>query len=158
MKRPFFTALICLPVVVLSLSAQAREVTFTTTLARYNGSGAYIAMYITDAQSHYQKTIWVAGKDREYYSHLKGWARGSGKKSAEYDGKTGASISSGRTLTFTQNVEEKWFDAGYQLVIDTAVEDSNSNRGDVVTPLTMSGSGHAVAGSDYVMSFQYDVR
>ena len=142
----------------LSMSAQAREVTFTTQLARYNGSGAYFAIYLLDANDKYQQTIWVAGKERKYYTHLRGWSRASGKKSAEYDGKTGASITSGRSLTVTQNIDDSLIDSGYKIVIDSAVEDGNSNQADISTPLTTAGSGKAVIGSGYLMSLTYDLK
>ena len=142
----------------LSMSAQAREVTFTTQLARYNGSGAYFAIYLLDGNDKYQQTIWVAGKERKYYSHLRGWSRASGKRAAEYDGKTGASITSGRSLTITQNIDDSLIDSGYKIVIDSAVEDGNSNQADVSTSLTTAGSGKAVIGSGYVMSLTYDLK
>jgi len=150
-----FSILSCL---ALSMSAQAREVTFTTQLARYSGSGAYFAIYLLDANNKYQQTIWVAGKKRKYYSHLRGWSRASGKRAVEYDGKTGASVTSGRSLTISQNIDDSLIDSGYKIVIDSAVEDANSNQADVSTPLTTAGAGKAVVGSGYVMSFTYDFK
>lgn len=142
----------------LSMSAQARDVTFTTQLARYSGSGAYFAIYLLDGKGKYQQTIWVAGRKSKYYSDLRGWSRASGKKFAEYDGKTGASVTSGRSLTITQNIPDNLIDSGYQIVIDTAVEDARRNKADVSMPFTTAGSGKAVVGSGYVMSFTYDLK
>jgi len=110
---------------------------------------------LTDSKGAYQGTLWIAGQDSEYYKHLRGWARGSGMDRAEYDGLTGASITSGRTLKMTLNLDDSLIDSGHQVRVDTAVEDMRDNRADVVTPLTTEGAGKAVSGRGYVKSFSY---
>lgn len=144
------TLALALPVV-----AQARPVTFTAELTPYGGNGAYVALYLTDAQGQYQKTLWIAGKKTKYYKHLADWARGSGLRPAEYDGISGASVRSGDTLRQTLEVPDTLIDAGYQIHIDTAVEDKRDNRSEVVVPLTTDGAGKATAGKGYVKSFTY---
>lgn len=144
------TLALALPVV-----AQARPVTFTAELTPYGGNGAYVALYLTDAQGQYQKTLWIAGKKTKYYKHLADWARGSGQRPAEYDGMTGASVRSGQTLTQTLEVPDTLIDAGYQIHIDTAVEDKRDNRSEVVVPLTTDGAGKPTAGKGYVKAFTY---
>lgn len=136
--------------------AQAREVTITTELLNYGGDGAYLAIYLTDAAGKYQGTLWIAGKKTKYYKHLSGWARGSGLNPAEYDGLTGASITSGRTLKITLDLDDALIDSGYEIHVDTAVEDMRDNRADVAVPLTIEGSGKPVTGRGYVRSFRYD--
>lgn len=136
--------------------AQAREVTFTTELSNYGGDGAYLALYLTDASGKYQGTLWVAGKKSKYYKHLSGWARGSGLNPAEYDGLTGASITSGRTLKITLDLDDALIDNGYEIRVDTAVEDMRDHREDIAVPLTSEGSGQPITGRGYVRSFRYD--
>jgi len=136
--------------------AQAREVTFTTELLNYGGDGAYLALYLTDAAGKYQGTLWVAGKKTKYYKHLSGWARGSRLNPAEYDGLTGASITSGRTLKITLDLDDALVDNGYEIRVDTAVEDMRDNRADIALPLTSEGAGKPVAGRGYIRSFRYD--
>jgi len=154
MKKVFI--LLALAVAVaFSTAASAREVTFTAQLADYRGDGAYLAIYLTDSKGAYQGTLWIAGQDSEYYKHLRGWARGSGMDRAEYDGLTGASITSGRTLKMTLNLDDSLIDSGHQVRVHTAVEDMRDNRADVVTPLTTEGAGKAVSGRGYVKSFSY---
>ncbi|ART81729.1 MAG: DUF2271 domain-containing protein [Oceanisphaera sp.] len=147
------TALLTLP----SL-AQAKPVTLTTELNGYNGDGAYVAIYLTDANGKYQDTLWVAGGKSKYYKHLRDWARGSGLKAATYDGKTGASLASGNTLTTTVEVADKWLDAGYQLRIDTAVEDLREHRAEVIAPFTRANAGQVTSGKGYVKSFSYQLQ
>ncbi|PSF04696.1 DUF2271 domain-containing protein [Marinobacter fuscus] len=142
--------------IALSAQTQAREVTFSTELLDYGGEGAYMALYLTDAAGAYQGTLWVAGEKTKYYKHLSGWARGSRLNPAEYDGLTGASITSGRTLKITLDLDDSLIDSGHEIRIDTAVEDMRDNRADVAVPLTTEGSGIPVSGRGYVRSFRYD--
>ena len=90
------TALLALP----SL-AQAKPITLTTELNGYNGDGAYLAIYLTDADGKYQDTLWVAGGKAKYYKHLRDWARGSALKAAAYDGAGQATLGTGYVKSFT---------------------------------------------------------
>lgn len=137
--------------------AQAREVTVTTELLNYDGDGAYLAIYVTDAAGKYQGTLWVAGEKPKYYKHLSGWARGSGLNPAEYDGLTGASVTAGRTLKLTLDLDDALIDRGYELRVDTAVEDMRDHRAEITVPLTSEGSGKTATGRGYVRSFRYDL-
>lgn len=144
-------------VIALPGLAQARPVTLTTQLKNYSGDGAYLAIYVTDAQGKYQKTLWVSGKKAKYYKHLRDWARGSGLKSSEFDGVSGASVGSGRSLKVTADLADALIDAGYEIRIDSAVEDGRDNAADVRVPLTKAGAGKLTAGRGYVQSFTYDM-
>jgi len=144
------TIILAFPVLAL-----ARPVSFTAELAPYSGDGAYIALYLTDAQGQYRKTLWIAGNKSKYYKHLADWAHGSGLRPAEYDGMTGASVRSGQTLSKTLEIDDTLIDAGYRIHIDTAVEDKRDNRSEVVVPLTTDGAGKATAGKGYIKSFTY---
>lgn len=142
----------------LPVFAQARDVTFTTELQNYGGDGAYLALYLTDAAGEYQGTLWVSGKKSKYYKHLGGWARGSGLDPAEYDGLTGASVTSGRTLKVTLNLDDSLIDNGYEVRVDSAVEDMRDIRADVIAPLTTEGSGKPVSGRGYVRTLTYELQ
>ncbi|NWN90575.1 DUF2271 domain-containing protein [Marinobacter adhaerens] len=157
MKKILF-ALGLATVMALPAYAQAREVTFNTQLKSYGGDGAYLALYLTDANGTYQGTLWIAGEKNKYYKHLRDWARGSGLNRAEYDGLTGASVTSGRALKVTLELDDALIDSGYQVRVDTAVEDMRDNRSDVVVPLTTEGSGKTVSGRGYVQSFVYNLK
>lgn len=134
---------------------QARPVTLTTQLQNYGGNGAYLAFYVTDAAGQYKKTLWVSGTKAKYYRNLRDWARGSGLKASEFDGVSGASVGSGRTLKVTVELADALIDAGYEIRVDSAVEDQRDNPADVRAPLTTSGAGKPVAGRGYIKSFTY---
>jgi hypothetical protein len=44
--------------------AEAKQVTFETTLKPYGGNGAYAVIWVADAAGKYKGTLWMAG-DRE---------------------------------------------------------------------------------------------
>ncbi|OYZ89397.1 MAG: Tat pathway signal protein [Xanthobacter sp. 17-67-6] len=133
--------------------AEARQVTFETTLKNYGGNGAYVVLYVTDASGAYKGTLWMAGGKAKYYRHLSDWQRASGGRAAEIDGITGASVGSGKTLKITLDLADAMIDAGYKVHVDTAVEDGMDNPSEVVAPLAASASGKPVAGKGYVKSF-----
>lgn len=143
--------------IALPSMAMAKPITLTTTLKSYGGDGAYLAIYVTDAQGQYQKTLWVSGKKSKYYKNLRDWARGSGLRPGEYDGVSGASVGSGKTLKVTVDLADALIDAGYEIRVDSAVEDGRDNPADVRTPLTTAGAGKPSAGRGYVGSFTYDM-
>lgn len=135
--------------------AHAREVTFEAKLKNYGGDGAYVVLYVTDASGAYQGTIWMAGGKARYYRHLSDWVRASGGSYAEVDGITGASVGAGRTLKVSADLADTLIDGGFQVHVDTAVEDMRAFPGDVVTPITSAGNGKPVRGTGYVQSFTY---
>ena len=134
---------------------QARPVTLTTQLKGYGGNGAYLAIYVTNAAGQYQKTLWVSGRKTKYYKNLRDWARGSGMRTSEFDGVSGASVGSGRALKVTVDLADALIDAGYEIRVDSAVEDGRDNPAEVRTPLTTAGAGKPAAGRGYVQSFTY---
>jgi hypothetical protein len=134
--------------------AEARQVTFETTLKAYGGNGAYVALYLTDAAGKYKGSLWMAGDKAKFYRHLSDWQSASGGRLAEVDGITGASLGSGRTLKISVDIADALINAGYQVHVDTAVEDGADNPSEVVAPLEAASSGKAFAGDGYVKSFK----
>lgn len=134
--------------------AQARPVTFEATLKNYGGNGAYVVLYVADAAGKYRGTLWMAGGKAKYYRHLSDWQRASGGATTEVDGVTGASIGSGKTLKINLDLADALIDAGYQLHVDTAVEDGRDNPSEVVAPLATHSVSTAVTSKGYVKSFR----
>ena len=135
----------------------ARPVVLTTQLQNYGGNGAYLAFYVTDTAGKYRKTLWVAGNKVKYYKHLSDWARGSGLNPREFDGLSGASVGSGKSLKVTVEVADALIDAGFEIRVDSAVEDGRDNPADARAPLTKQGAGKPVKGRGYIQSFTYDM-
>lgn len=136
--------------------ASARQVTFETQMSSYGGDGAYVALYVTDSAGRHQRTLWVAGPKAKYHKNLRDWYRAAGS-AAKVDGITGASVGAGKTLRVTLDLADTLIDAGYEVRIDTAVEDMKANPSEVVVPLTTSGADKPVKGNGYVKSFLYSL-
>jgi len=134
--------------------AEARQVTFETTLKDYGGSGAYVAIYVLDPAGKYKGTLWMAGDRAKYYRHLSDWERASGGRLSEVDGITGASVGSGKTLKISLDIAHALINAGYKVHVDTAAENGDDNPSEIVSPLETSASGKAVAGDGYVKAFK----
>lgn len=155
--KSFLAALALTSVLVAPGLAMARPVTLTTTLNTYGGDGAYLVLYVTDAQGAYAGTLWMAGGKSKYYEHLSDWYRATGGDLAQIDGITGASVGAGRTLEITLDLADALFDAGYVLHVDAAVEDMRDSPDDVAVPLTTQGAGKTTQGRRYVASLKYDM-
>lgn len=137
--------------------ALAKPVTLTTNLNAYGGDGAYLALYVTDAQGAYMGSLWMAGGKAKYYEHLSDWYRATAGNPAEIDGITGASVGAGQQLKITLDLADALFDAGYQLHIDASVEEMRDSPSEVVVPLTTAGAGQPVPGRRYIRDFTYDM-
>ena len=136
------------------VAASARPVGLNVQLKNYGGDGAYVVVYLAKA-GQYEGTLWMAGTRQKYYRHLRDWVAVTGGSGSEIDGITGASVGSGRSLTVTVDVADALIDAGYEVRIDTAVENMRENPGEIVVPLTTDGAGLAIHGRGYVESFTY---
>lgn len=134
--------------------AEARPVRITTTLKGYGGDGAYLAIYITDPQGKLHKTVRIAGAKAKYYKHLSGWNRLSGGR---IDGTTGASVGSGQSLSVSVEIADALIDAGYQIRVDSAVENERDVANDATATLAKAGAAKPVAGRGYVKSLTFDM-
>ena len=142
----------------LPAMAQSRPVTLSTTLKNYGGDGAYLAVYLTDAQGAYVRTLWVAGGKAKYYKHLADWNRLSAGDAKRLNGVTGASVGAGRTLKVTAELADALIDAGYEIRIDAAAEDMRDSPAEIRVPLTAAGASKPQAGKQYIQSFTYQLQ
>ncbi len=149
------TALAIATALSLPAMVQAKPVTLTTQLKRYGGDGAYLALYLTDANGAYKGTLWMSGGKSKYYKHLSDWTRASGGNKADINGITGASVGAGKTLTVTVDLADALFDAGYNLHIDASVEDMRDSPSEVVVPLDSNNIGKSFKGRRYIKAFNF---
>ncbi|MCC7066966.1 MAG: DUF2271 domain-containing protein [Burkholderiales bacterium] len=155
--KPTLTTLAAACALALPVLSDARPVTISTTLKNYDGNGAYLAIYLTDAKGAYAGTLWVAGSKAKYYKHLADWNRLSAADGKRLVGITGASVGAGRTLKVTAELADALLDAGYEIRVDAAVEDLRDSPADVRLPLTRANAGKAQPGKQYVQTLTYDL-
>jgi hypothetical protein len=147
------TILILLVVLGLSNSVLAKSVGMQMTMKGYNGDGAYVAVYLTDAKGKLVQTLSVDGRKKKYQKHLRDWKRAG--RSLRFDGRTGASIHRNRSKNMVVTIDDKYIDANYFIHIDTSVENRRDAPSEVVVPLTSKGANRAVSGRSYIKSFVY---
>jgi len=150
MKKIIASLLLC-TALVAPAAAMAKDVTITTTLNSYQGRSAYLAVYVTKPDGTYDSTLWMAGGKSKYYRDLRGWVDAiiaTGATSLNLDGITGASVGSGQTLTINANLADAMIDAGYQIHVESAVENGGEYPDDAVAPLT--STPQQVNGTGYV--------
>lgn len=157
-KTLTLTALAAASALAYPAAGQSREVTVNTMLKNYGGDGAYLALYLTDAQGTYARTLWVAGGKAKYYKHLRDWNRLSAADSKRLAGVTGASVGAGRTLTVTADLADALIDAGYEIRIDAAAEDMRESPSEIRVPLTSAGAGQPQPGKNYIESLTYQLK
>lgn len=156
--KPLLTTVAAACALALPALAQARQVTLTAQLKSYGGDGAYLAMYLTDPKGAYAGTLWVAGGKAKYYKHLADWNRLSASDSKRVQGVTGASVGAGRTLKVTADLADALLDAGYEIHIDAAAEDTRDSPSEIRVPLSSAQAGKPQAGKQYIQSFSYQLK
>ncbi len=153
--KTFATALALTLALAAPRLAEARQITLTTTLKRFGGYSAYVALYLTDPHGRYVRTLWMAGGRPWFYRHMEGWMRASHGDMNGLDGITGASVGEGRTLTVHADIADALINAGYSIHVDAVSEGMMDSPAEVHMPLTTADSGKTVRGRAYVASFDY---
>lgn len=152
MFKPAYTLMAATCALTLPALAHSRPVTLDIQLKDYGGNGAYLAVYLTDAQGAYVRKLWVAGGKAKYHKHLSDWNRLAGGDARRIDGVTGASVGSGGQLKVTADLADALIDAGYEIRIDVAAEDMRDSPTDVRLPLASASVGKRHSGKAYVRS------
>ena len=105
-------------------------------MTNYTGEGAYLIVSILNESGNYDETLYVQGKDSEWYSEIPEWWKFYGKYRPNIDTISGATISGGdRTVRVLQIPVDK-IDKGYSLRFETAVEDQKYYKDDIQFELT----------------------
>ncbi|TLP79775.1 DUF2271 domain-containing protein [Maribacter sp. ACAM166] len=119
-------------------------------LTNYSGEGAYIVVSIVNAEENYEETLYVIGKDSEWYSEITEWWKFYGKNRPNIDAISGETISGGeRTLSVLQIPIDK-IDKGYSLRFETSVEDQGYFADDIQFELTSDNLKTKVEGKGFI--------
>ena len=86
----------------------------------------------------------------KYLGALRQWAQGVMAVGVNIDGISGASVGGGQTLTVKASIADALIDAGYEVHVDTAIENGGQFPSDAAAPLSNSASGQPVDGTGYV--------
>ena len=107
-------------------------------------------MSIVDADNEYVETLYVQGKDSEWYSEITEWWKFYGKHRPNIDAISGETISGGeRTLSVLQIPTDK-IDKEYNLRFETSVEDQGYYTDDIQFALTSENLKTKVEGKGFI--------
>lgn len=119
-------------------------------LVNYTGEGAYVIISLLNPEGAYEETLYVQGKDSEWYSEIPEWWKFYGKQRSKLDAISGATISGGgRTVSLVKIPNDK-IDAGYSIRFETAVEDQEYHAKDVQFKLTSQSIKSKVEGKGFI--------
>lgn len=120
-------------------------------LTNYMGDGAYIVVSLIDPKDGYEKTLYVMGPDKKWYTSLKEWHKFHSKKPGDdISAVTGASVKDGDRSVVTIDLDNSKINKGYKLRFETAVEDKKYYTKDVEIPLTTEALAAKTNGAGYI--------
>ncbi len=149
MKHRSLATAACIAFLFASAQVDARTVTITAQMTSFSGPRAYASVYLTDPNGSVVDTLWVAGRKSKYYSHLRDWSRARRSARSGLNGITGASVGSGGRLTVSVEIADNLIEAGYQVRVDTSIEDRGDHPRSAVLTL---GQETSVSGRGIVRS------
>ena len=154
MKRFFITIPIILSVAFVFLAFTRNNNTTNVKcmiqMTNYTGEGAYVIISLIDPEENYEQTLYVQGKDSEWYNEITEWWKFYGKRRVAIDAISGASISGGgRTVSLLQIPSDK-IGKGYSIRFETAVEDQEYHTQDVQFELNSENINSKLVGKGFI--------
>ena len=144
---------IAIGLVVLSsftYSETQKKVKCLIQMKSYEGERAYAVISLINPDNEYEETLYVNGKDDEWYYDITNWWSFYGKKRTELDGISGATIGGGEQAICVFAIDEEKINKGYKIVFETAVEDEEYFPKDLEFELTSENLKAKIAGSGYI--------
>lgn len=100
-------------------------------MKNYTGEAAYVIISLIDEDNNYKQTLYVQGKDDEWFSEIISWWSFYGKYRPNIDAISGATIGSGKRIVNNFIIPNDVFGKGYKLRFETAVEDATYYEQDI---------------------------
>ena len=139
-----------LPATGFGKKAAATKYKCMVQMTNYMGEGAYIVVSLIDAKGAYEKTLYVMGSDKKWYSSLKSWHEAFKKKPTNISAVTGASVAGGDRSVTVLEIDDAKINKGYKLRFESAVEDKPYYEKDIEVPLTTEGVSGKTEGKGYI--------
>lgn len=119
-------------------------------MVNYTGEGAYVVISLMKPDGEYDETLYVQGKDSEWYSDITEWWKFYGKRRPNIDAISGATIGGGERTVSVIKIPKDKIDAGYKLRFETAVEDQEYYKNDVEFELTTETLTSKIKGNGFI--------
>ncbi|MCI2229043.1 DUF2271 domain-containing protein [Polaribacter sp. MSW13] len=119
-------------------------------MKNYTGEGAYVVISLLTPKGEYEETLYVQGDDDEWYFDITEWWSFQGKKRADIDAITGATISGGQRSISVIRIDNDKLNKGYKIRFETAVEDQEYHKDDVEFELTSENIKSKIEGKGFI--------
>lgn len=119
-------------------------------MKNYTGEGAYVVVSLLNPKGEYEETLYVQGDDDEWYFDITEWWSFQGKKRANIDAITGATISGGERKISVIRIPDDKVNKGYKIRFETAVEDQQYHKDDVEFELTSENIKSKIEGKGFI--------
>ncbi len=119
-------------------------------MVNYSGEGAYVVVSLLNPKGDYEKTLYVQGKDNEWYKDVKEWWKFTKKTPSNIDAISGETIAGGERTVSVLQIDKEKIDAGYRLRFETAVEDQKYYKDDLEFDLTTANLNSKKEGKGFI--------
>ena len=119
-------------------------------MTNYTGEGAYVVVSLINPEGAYEETLYVQGKDKEWYSDITEWWKFYGKRRSNIDAISGETIAGGERKVSLIKIASEKIDAGYSIRFETAVEDQEYYTDDVQFELTSESIKSKIEGKGFI--------
>tara|TARA_B100001059_G_scaffold58929_2_gene54207 strand:- start:477 stop:965 length:489 start_codon:yes stop_codon:yes gene_type:complete len=119
-------------------------------MSNYEGEAAYIVISLIDSNGNYEKTLYVQGKDSEWYNEIYEWWKFYGIKRSDLSAISGATISGGERKISIIKIPTNKIDNGYSIRFETAVEDQKYFKEDLQFELNSESVNGKFDGKGYI--------
>ncbi|CAI8174569.1 MAG: Uncharacterised protein [Polaribacter sp. SA4-10] len=152
MKIIFTSILLSLAAVLFSFKNYTEKSPYKCMIQmkNYSGEGAYVVISLINPKDEYEETLFVQGKDDEWYFDIPKWWRYQGKKRDNIDAITGATISGGERSVCVIEIDHTKLDKGYKVRFESAVEDRKYYKDDVEFELTLENLSSKIEGRGFI--------
>jgi hypothetical protein len=120
----------------------------------YTGEEAYIVVSLINPKGQYDRTLYMMGKDKQWYNGFKEWFKFF-SKTKKVNAKTGASVGGGDRSLVVLDIDDALVNKGYKLRFETAVEDQKYYVSDVEVPLSSEILAGKADGNGYIKYIRF---
>jgi len=144
-------ATFCL-ITLMSFRSSESELTYKCMIqmVNYIGENAYVVVSLIKPDNTYDKTLYVAGRDDEWYHDIIRWWKYQKTAKDKLDGITGASVAGGQRTVALLTMPSTKIDKGYKVRFESAVEGQVYHNKDVEIELSGANIDKKIEGTGYI--------
>lgn len=148
--KKYLVIIIVLGLLSFQKDQGVKKVKYMIQMTNYTGEGAYIVVSLINPEGKYEQTLYVHGKDKDWYNELTEWWKFQGRTRRSLDGYTGATVKGGQRAMSFIKVDPTKINKGYKLRFETAVEAKNYFSKDVEIELTTANLSNKFNGKGFI--------